>query len=307
MHPHQNPAPRSIGGLLDIVQLRYFLKVAELGSFTRASEDLGVSQPALSRSIAKIEELLGQPVFERQTRCVVLTDAGRVLQQRAIQIVQLLDEIPREICDDGKTGNIRIGAIPTIAPYCLPSILQQAREAYPDATWNIREDVTDRLLQACNIGELDLVIAALPVELGYLDSKTVHEEELLVALPADHLLAAKPVLRPQDLSGEPLVMLGEGHCLSDQIDAYCRRRSIQPVHLDRTAQMATVLELVAAGQGLSFVPQMACRTNTKILYRSLQSPVPKRKIAVVWNAYRFESKLQRGVRNLLERFSWSSV
>lgn len=292
---------------MDIAQLRYFLKVAELGSFTRASEELGVSQPALSRSIAKIEEMLGQPVFERQTRCVVLTDAGKVLQQRAFQIVQLLDEIPREICDDGKTGNIRIGAIPTIAPYCLPPILKKARETFADATWNIREDVTDRLLQACNSGELDLVIAALPVELGYLDSKTVHEEELLVALPAHHPLASKPELKPQDLSGEPLIMLGEGHCLSDQIDAYCRRRSIQSVHLDRTAQMATVLELVAAGQGLSFVPHMAFSTTKKIVYRSMVAPVPKRKIAVIWNAYRFESKLQRGVRTLLEHFDWNLV
>jgi LysR family hydrogen peroxide-inducible transcriptional activator len=152
-----------------------------------------------------------------------------------------------------------------------------------------------------------LVIAALPVELGYLDSKTLHEEELFVAIPSGHALATKATLKPQDLSDEPLIMLGEGHCLSDQIDAYCRRRSIQTVYLDRTTQMATVLELVAAGQGLSFVPKMACRTSKNVLYRSMQLPVPKRRIAVIWNSYRFESKLQRGVRLMLERFDWNAI
>ncbi len=288
---------------MDIGQLRYFLKVAELESFTRASEELSVSQPALSRSIAKIEETLGQPVFERQARKVVLTEAGEVLHQRAQRIVQLLDEIPREIRDDGQTGAIRIGAIPTIAPYWLPGFLRSARGLFPKATWSVREDVTDRLLQACNQGEVDLVIAALPVEMGYLDSKVLFEEELLVALPGGHELAQRSKIAPEELENQPLVMLGDGHCLSDQIDSYCRRRSIQHVTVDRTAQLATVVGLVASGQGLSFIPKMACASDLGVTYRSMEDPVPQRKIGVVWNSYRFESKLQRAVRMHLEKFS----
>lgn len=286
--------------MVDITQLRYFLKVAELENFTRASEELGVSQPALSRSIAKIEDVLGQPVFERQARKVVLTDAGRVLHERAIQVVQLLDEIPRQIRDDGQTGTIRIGAIPTIAPYWLPKFLDSASKAFPQAHWVVREDVTEKLLQACNQGEVDLVIAALPVELGYLDSKFLFEEELLIAVPQCHELANSQVITASDIDGSPLVMLGDGHCLSDQIDAYCRKRAIQQVTVDRTTQLATLLELVARDQGISFIPKMAVREMPSIAYKSMVEPAPTRTIAVVWNSYRFESQLQKAVREHME-------
>src|SRR5262245_33516556 len=121
------------GPLVEVSQLRYFLKVAERQNFTRAGEELGITQPALSRAIAKLEEEIGQPVFERQTRRVVLTDAGRLLQARAEQILALIDDTLAEITDDGESGRIRVGAIPTIAPYFLPSILREFRDQHPRA------------------------------------------------------------------------------------------------------------------------------------------------------------------------------
>jgi LysR family transcriptional regulator, hydrogen peroxide-inducible genes activator len=290
---------------MDIQQLKYFLKVAELGSFTHAGQELSVSQPALSRSIAKIEEELGLPVFERQTRQVVLTEAGKSLRWRAMQIVQMLDEIPKEICDDESTGLVRIGVIPTIAPYWLPAFVSNVRSQVPDATVHVREDITERLIQACNQGELDLVVASAPLELGYLESKVLHEEEIKIAIPASHSLAKSKSISPQDLDNEPLVMLGEGHCLSDQIDAYCRRRSIQPVMFDRTTQLTTILELVSYGYGVSFVPSMACIADKRRVFRSMARPSPHRKITVVWNPYRFESKLQQRIRKLMETYPWS--
>ena len=116
---------------MEIDQLRYFLKIAERGSFTRAGEDLQISQPALSRSIQKLEEELGQPVFERKTRSVSLTDAGTLLQARAQQVLSILEDTRAEITDDGESGRVRVGAIPTVAPYFLPEILKRFAAAFP--------------------------------------------------------------------------------------------------------------------------------------------------------------------------------
>ena len=187
---------------MDLDQLRYFLRVAERQSFTKAAADLGISQPALSRSIRKLEEDLGQPVFERQSRAVVLTDAGRLLQTRARQALAVLDDVRVEITDDGRSGCLRIGAIPTVAPYFLPDVLRRFTNAFPDASVVVREQTTDRLLKACGDGEIDLAILALPVSAPYLDVETLFEEELLLVMPPSHPLAARPAIRIADI--EPL-------------------------------------------------------------------------------------------------------
>ena len=128
---------------MELDQLRYFLRVADRGSFTRASEDLMISQPALSRSIQKLEEELGQPVFERKTRSVALTDAGILLQARAQQVLSILEDTKAEITDDGESGRVRDGAIPTIAPYILPEVLRRFYQAFPHATTIVQENTTE--------------------------------------------------------------------------------------------------------------------------------------------------------------------
>ncbi len=131
---------------MELDQLRNFLRVAERQNFTRAAEDLAMSQPALSRSIQRLEEELGQPVFERKTRSVSLTDAGLLLQSRAQQVLAILEDTRAEITDDGQSGRIRVGAIPTIAPYFLPEVLQRFSREFPKATLLVQENTTDTLL-----------------------------------------------------------------------------------------------------------------------------------------------------------------
>ena len=167
---------------MEVDQLRYFLRVAERGNFTRAAEELNISQPALSRSIQKLEEELGQPVFERKTRSVALTDAGTLLQSRAQQILALIEDTKAEISDDGRSGQIRIGAIPTIAPFFLPNLLRQFSTEFPAASIIVQEDTTDHLLKRCTQGEIDLAILALPVPAKYLEIEELFQEELLLVL-----------------------------------------------------------------------------------------------------------------------------
>lgn len=288
---------------MEFDQLRYFLAAAERGSFTRAAEDLGISQPALSRSIQKLEEELGQPVFERKTRSIVLTEAGTLLQSRAQQILSIIEDTKSEITDDGESGRVRIGAIPTIAPYFLPQILKQFSEAFPSANLIVQENTTDQLLKKCTQGEIDLAILALPVPVKYLEVEELFDEELLLVLPLGHPLVEKPNINLADIAPLPFVLLDEAHCLSDNIISFCRQRSIQPVSVGRTSQLTMVQELVSLSHGVSMIPEMARRRDQsdRRIYRSLSGPKPTRTLAIVWNPYRFQSKLIQAFRNFLHQ------
>lgn len=282
---------------METEQLRHFLKVAERQNFTRAAQDVGLSQPALSRSIARLEDELGQPVFERQSRRVVLTDAGRLLHTRAQQIISLVDDTQAEISDDGQTGHVRLAAIPTIAPFFLPQPLRRFARNHPMAVVTVQEGTTEHLLTRLTQGEIDLAIVALPVTAKYLQVEELFEEELLLVLPPDHPLQDKKKVTPTDVESFPFVLLDEAHCLTDSIVSFCRQRSFFPLSIERTSQLATVQELVALGHGVSMIPAMARRLDEskRRVYRSLDGQKPTRKIAMVWNPYRYQSVL-------LERF-----
>ncbi len=282
-------------------QLRYFLQVAERGSFTRAAEDLMISQPALSRSIQRLEEELGQPVFERKTRSVALTDAGTLLQARARQVLAILEDTKAEITDDGESGCIRVGAIPTIAPYFLPEILRRFSAAFPKATLIVQENTTNALLKTCSQGEIDLAILALPVPAKYLEIEKLFEEELLLVLPPNHPLIEKGKIKLNDVKPYPFVLLEETHCLSDNIVSFCRQRSFHPVAVERTSQLAMVQELVSLSHGVSMIPAMARQLDqsNRRVYRSIADRKPTRTVAVVWNPYRFQSRLLKAFREFL--------
>lgn len=288
---------------MELSQLRYFLQVAERGNFTRAAEDLMISQPALSRSIQKLEEELGQPVFERKTRTLSLTDAGTLLQARAQQVLSILEDTKAEITDDGQSGRIRVGAIPTIAPYFLPEILRRFSNEFPKATLIVQENTTDVLLKSCTQGEIDLAILALPVPAKYLEVEELFEEELFLVLPPGHPLAEKSRIRPSDVEPFPFVLLDEAHCLSGNIVSFCRERAFQPVAVERTSQLAMVQELVSLSHGVSMIPAMARRVDQsdRRVYRSLSRPKPMRTIAVAWNPYRFQSRLLEAFREFLRQ------
>lgn len=293
---------------MDFDQLRYFLCVAQRQNFTRAAEELGISQPALSRSILKLEEELGQPVFERKSRSVSLTEAGLLLQARAQQVLTILEDTKAEITDDGQTGRVRVGAIPTIAPYFLPELLRRFSREYPRSTLIVQENTTENLLKSCSQGEIDLAILALPVAARYLESEALFDEELLLVLPVEHPLVARETIRLSDVEPYPFVLLDEAHCLSDNIVSFCRQRKFQPVAVERTSQLAMVQELVSLAHGISLIPAMARRldTSNQRVYRSLAGKFPTRTVAVVWNPYRFQSRLIQAFRDHLRRICSSS-
>lgn len=277
---------------MELGELRTVLKIAETGSFTQAARSLGVTQPAISQQVARLEAELGRPLFERQGRSIALTEAGEKLCQHARQIVALTDDARRIVTDDGESGRIVVAAIPTIAPYFLPGVLSTFRAKHPGVQLEVHEEVTASLLQRCGNSEIDVGLLALPAERRYLRFEKLFDEELLLVLPADHALARKPKVRLEDLHDEPFVLLDEAHCLSGDIRSFCLRKQFQPIATGRTTQLATVQELVALGHGVSLIPAMAarCDTDRRRTYRSLDGTRPRRTIAMCWNPDRYQPK-----------------
>ncbi|TWT33494.1 Hydrogen peroxide-inducible genes activator [Posidoniimonas corsicana] len=290
---------------MDTDQLRQFLRVAERGNITHASEELGVSQPTLSRSIQRLEEEFGQPLLERRTRSIALTDAGRLLESRAKQVLQILDDAKTQIADDGQSGQLRIASIPTVAPYFLPDFLRCFHNDYPDAMLVVQEDTTDKLVQRCKDGEIDLAVLALPISAKYLQTEPLFSEPLLLVTATDHPLATKAEVTLEDVEPCAFILLDEAHCLTENVVSFCRQRSIQPVAVERTSQLTTVQELVSLGHGVSMIPAMARRLDESPnrVYRTLAGEVPNRTIAMLWNPYRFESKLQRALKERLRSYA----
>ncbi|EMI42594.1 LysR family transcriptional regulator [Rhodopirellula sp. SWK7] len=278
---------------MDMDQLMYFQGVAETRNFTHAAERLNLSQSALSRAIQRLEDEVGQPLFERKPRSVELTDAGLIFQSRAEQILLIVEDMKAEISDDGQTGRLRIGAIPTIAPYFLPDLLRQFADQYPKANLVVQEDTTDNLVRRCKQGELDVAIVALPIPAKYVEIDNLFEEELFLVLPPEHPLTQKKQIRLSDIQHEPFVLLNEAHCLSDNIVSFCRQRSVHPLAVERANQLAMVQELVALSHGISLIPEMAKKLDKteRRVYRSLSGVKPKRTVVAIWNPYRFQSQL----------------
>lgn len=276
---------------MELQQLRYFAKAAELSNFSRAAEACLVSQPSLSQQIIKLESELGQPLFERLGRQVRLTEAGRLLKERVDQVLAILEDAKSRITDDPNSGRVTLAVIPSIAPYYVPGMLESFRRAAPQVQLEVVEDVTQVSLRRLHDGEVDLAILALPVSGSSLHVEPLFTEELLVVLPMRHPLADKTRLTLKELSDEPFLLLNDSHCLTHNTLSFCERKKFQPLITSRISQLATLQELVALGQGISLIPQMAraLDVNPTRVYRSLSGEKPTRTVALVWHKQRFQS------------------
>jgi LysR family hydrogen peroxide-inducible transcriptional activator len=293
---------------MEIHQLRYFVAVAQAGNFSRAAERCFVSQPSLSQQIQKLERQLKRPLFHRLGRKAVLTEAGRLLFDKATQILAGVDDAERRLRggEDAQAGRLSVGAIPTIAPYVLPGTLQQFTTKSPHAELIIREDVTANLMAAVAEGELDLAVVALPIEDPRLHTEPLCSEPLLLALPPQHPLAKRRrKVTVQDLVGERFILMGDMHCLGETVLNFCRSRECQPFIACRSAQISTIQQLIGLGQGISLLPDMARRMDSSgsIVYRRLEDPQPERKLAVIWHRHYFHSPLAH--KFLAELRAWA--
>ena len=278
---------------IELLQLEQFLAVARAKNFTHAAKELHISQSALSRSVQKLEEQLGQPLFERKPREVTLTDFGELLKEQAKQILKLVEDSISTLSEESQNGRIRLGAIPTIAPFFLPELLRKFSETHPQISIIVQEDTSDKLIQRCQHGELDLAILALPILDKHLEIENLFDEELFLITPPNHPLGETEDITPDSITEYPFITLNEAHCLSENIQSFCRQQAIQPISVERLSQLATVQELVSLGHGISIVPAMASRLDDQSdrrSYYSFSGNKPTRTVAMIWNPYRYQSK-----------------
>lgn len=278
---------------MELHQLRYFVAVAELGSFTKAAQRCDVAQPSLSQQIIKLEKELRHALFERLGRTIRLTDAGRALYDHAVGVLTGVDEIRDRVtaATDPNRGAVAVGAIPTIAPYLLPPLMKAFAKRFPKATLTLNENLTDAVIRACLAGEVDVGVIASPVASELLHSEPLFTELLLLAMPLSHPLVKKKRVLLEDLAEEPFVLMSELHCLGGQIVGFCRQQGYSPVVRCQGVQLLTIQELVAQRHGVSLIPAMAHEMDRgrRCEYRELAEPTPTRTIHLIWHKDRYQS------------------
>jgi LysR family hydrogen peroxide-inducible transcriptional activator len=279
---------------MEIHQLRYFLAVVDEGSFSRAAAREHVAQPSLSQQIQKLEAEMGQPLFDRLPRSVVMTEAGKCLLEYARKILvdiadarRCVDELQRDV-----SGRLMVGAIPTIAPYVLPALVGKYQQRFPKVIFEIIEDTTESLIRRLEDGDLDIALLSTCAESPALERHSLGEEALLMLLPEEHPLAKKKKIKWADLKSQKFLLLHEMHCLSAQVSRFLAAHDLRPELTVRGAQLGTIARMVAAGMGVSLVPQMMIEAElvTGCVALPFTAPVPTRDLNLVRNPLRFQSK-----------------
>ena len=258
---------------MELHQLRYFCAVAESGSFSRAAERCHIAQPSLSQQVLKLEEELGAKLFDRLGRGIRVTESGRAFLPHARTILDQVDLARATVASNNNAdvrGSVTLGAIPTVAPYLIPRYTAAFTKRFPDARLRIVEETTPVLIEGLRDLSIDFALLALPLRHKELELQPIRTERLLAAVPENHRLAASDSLSLAELRGESLVMLRDGHCFRDLSLAICRSANVNPNISFESSQFSSILGMVAAGIGLSLVPEMAVDRHARCRYIPLR-------------------------------------
>ena len=267
-------------------QLEYVLALSEHLHFRKAAEACHVTQPALSAQIQALEELLGVQLFERNRRQVLLTDTGREVAGRAKHILESVDGLfdAARASREPLQGLVRLGVIPTIAPYLLPRVLPGLRERFPELELYLREEFTHVLTDRLAAGELDVLLLALPVP-GDFDSQLLFHDDFYFAVSEGHRLARAAQVRESDLADQEVLLLEDGHCLRDQALALCGKSGARESARMRATSLNTLTQMVAGGMGTTLLPELALEVEGGV--RGVHAipfadPRPHRDVGLVW-------------------------
>ena len=291
---------------LSLRDLEYAVAVDRERHFGRAAESCGVSQPALSEQVRKLESILGFALFERSKRCVETTVRGEAIVRQAEALLgdarRLLDDAHRSA--EPLTGELRLGVIATLGPYYMPSVIALGRRRFPRLALRLREATTDELLVALRHGELDAILVAVPVALDGLIAEPLFFEPFRLACPREHDLARRRRVSLRDLKRGPLLLMEDGHCLRDQALSLCNPRPL-PNQSRYASSLEMLRHMIAAGEGISVIPLLAAAEHTSmqgfIAYRELDEARAGRTIALVWRATETRASDLRDVADFMRQ------
>jgi len=270
---------------LTLKQMRYFDALARQGHFGRAADSCAISQPALSMQIQEMERTLGTPLLERGPRGVALTAFGEDVLKRLREVLRIVGEIEdtARAVRDRLAGRIRMGVIPTVAPYVLPRIVGALSNRYPGLDLQLRETLTSRLLEELAEGSLDTAILALPAgEAAFEEVPLLSEAFVLVRPGADR---GRPVPSSERLREMRLLLLEEGHCFRDQALSFCNMSATAPREMMDGSSLSTLVQMVGAGLGVTLIPEMAVDIETRsadVSVDGFDTPGPERTIGMIW-------------------------
>lgn len=279
---------------MTLTELRYIVSLAHTRHFGRAAEACFVSQPTLSVAIRKLEEELGVALFERGASEITITPVGERIVEQAQRVLEESAAI-KSIAQQGRdqlVGPLRLGAIYTIAPYLLPSLIPTLHQHAPQMPLHIEENFTTRLSERLKQGELDAIIIALPFGEAGIVTQPLYDEPFMVALPSSHPWRKKKSVTSDELAEESLLLLGSGHCFRDQVLQVCpalNRASAAPGSMQKTLEsssLETIRYMVASGAGITVLPCSAIgptqHESSLLAFRPFAKPVPGRRVALAW-------------------------
>jgi len=273
---------------IKLKDLRYLVAVADARHFGRAAEKCFVSQPTLSAQLKKLEDYLGVQLIERQPKNVTLTEAGEQIVARARRMLEASEEVVTlaRAHRDPLAGRLRLALLPTIGPYLLPRVSQPMRKSLPRLELRLYEYQTEQMLAKLETGEIDLGILALPVDAEGFETQELYTEAFTVAVPDQHRLAKRDSVRVDDLNGETLLLLEDGHCLRDQALEVCSRVDLHESQDFRATSLETLRQMVATGAGITLLPELASRGaygNARgVVIRPFTRPAPVRHVGGIW-------------------------
>jgi len=270
---------------LTLKQLRYFEALARHGHFGRAADASAISQPALSMQVKELEESLGSALFERGARHIRVTSFGEAFGLRVREILRAVDELEdlARASRDHLVGRLRIGVIPTIAPYLVPTIIRDLTHLYPALDLQVRETLTQNLIAELADGRLDLAIVALPVSEPAFDEVTLFSEDFVLVRPLDDQMGPAPTV--EALRSMRLLLLEEGHCFRAQALAFCSMNAASTRDSLDGSSLSTLVQMVGAGLGVTLIPEMAMAVETRsapVSIARFDAPTPSRVIGMIW-------------------------
>ena len=287
---------------MNLRDLEYLVALAEQRHFGRAAQACHVSQPTLSTQIRRLEESLGNALLERSSRKVVFTQSGLLLVEQAQKILSEV-KILRELASqqgDSLSGPLHIGLIPTVAPYLLPYFITELRQCFPELELFLHETETADIIERLNKGQLDCGILALLDATEEFRELPLYDEPLLLAVPESHQWSTLEKISLDQLSGQTVLMLQDGHCLREQVQGYCFAAGALEDNRFRATSLETLRHMVAAGSGITLVPQLAVpnvRARDGVCYLKIDTPTPRRRIGLI---HRRGSPLQARYRQLAQ-------